>query len=1062
MDIETASVVVVNIDVVPPKAPAASAVNASAKAAEPPHDAAEAKEPPKKKKKRDKTYLQLVVDAVAALNAKSGSSQPAIIKYLTQHDDNDVQDTPHFRRNLNAALRKGSKEGVLVKVKNSYKLPGDSDVPVESTAPMSELQQQVRSLLEANKMDALIKLSKSLARKEWLTAVARERARLLGQRRRKSTMDDVILHQQDALFNIKHPLPPRPTLPVLDKKYNMDAVADAFVLYHFFCGDVSHRANDDVYLPLVPTFTLQQLMEDASTFNAPLISHLACTCLQLLLQAPDKQAYAASHEYSLRLELHQALLPVLSSTTWPEVCSLYMDALDRYSRSPHTIAVHDDPNVLPSRPIDAAYLLGRTDTPSALKSHADSLPPGYHGYLGAPGETLYRAQAKLGRGEIWTLGVDEVLKLVRTLADDVIAYDGDYKFREAQFHQLASARRAAEGALRKAKRNTTTLERTLENCIREYDQYDFTVRTLPLGRDRHDNGVYTINDLLLLEDRHKSKKWHIIDNVDAYSSSLDVRGTREAALFQALQPDQAAPPSERDLERQVHDQKVAELQTKLQARSQNVMRTSHRLADQFAFETQRLQNELDNLLQVEWSDDETDAVPLPSSPTTKDTLSLLQHFERTSHLAGRRTREVSVTRTRLLPLMECSKLCTTGIVTLLTQEWMQVFELCQDLWRDSNLEQCQTAVTQAVQVWEDNTRGKPMNPFLSTNVVQVLKPPLLQLEERTACITHLIVANQDVDLADDNISVNTNVPSGTEPPELPWKRCVYQVRGTASKRAASIRDTLASAISCARKAHLPEVVSKLRAALLLYRPGAAGEAKTAALKVLADHGGYDPEEDEFMGKKENATSTTEDTKLPSMISQEAEVLKEDTPRSEWRASVEQAKTLRRLAILLIAFCRHAATKLSQLVDQRDALKQALDVWHKDLERKSRKNLNKYKATEEFQAPSEVWAPVDFLPSICMAQVQKFPWWPARKCVLQNTDDQAVLEQANYCLVSLVGEMGALRLVHINHIQDFAGDAIRVVGERIRPNMRSQLDDCLAMARRLQRAYDKEGDKTDNK
>lgn len=89
-----------------PPSPAASAAMASKVAKAP------------SAKKTHPTYSVMSAEAVKALKERSGSSLPALTKYITTTYSIDVN-----KHALNKALRDSVSDGKLIKVKASYKLP---------------------------------------------------------------------------------------------------------------------------------------------------------------------------------------------------------------------------------------------------------------------------------------------------------------------------------------------------------------------------------------------------------------------------------------------------------------------------------------------------------------------------------------------------------------------------------------------------------------------------------------------------------------------------------------------------------------------------------------------------------------------------------------------------------------------------------------------------------------------------------------------------------------------------------------------------------------------------
>ncbi|KAK1859365.1 hypothetical protein I4F81_001962 [Pyropia yezoensis] len=69
-------------------------------------------------KKTHPTYSVMSAEAVKALKERSGSSLPALTKYITTTYSIDVN-----KHALNKALRDSVSDGKLIKVKASYKLP---------------------------------------------------------------------------------------------------------------------------------------------------------------------------------------------------------------------------------------------------------------------------------------------------------------------------------------------------------------------------------------------------------------------------------------------------------------------------------------------------------------------------------------------------------------------------------------------------------------------------------------------------------------------------------------------------------------------------------------------------------------------------------------------------------------------------------------------------------------------------------------------------------------------------------------------------------------------------
>lgn len=154
-----------------------------------------------------------------------------------------------------------------------------------------------------------------------------------------------------------------------------------------------------------------------------------------------------------------------------------------------------------------------------------------------------------------------------------------------------------------------------------------------------------------------------------------------------------------------------------------------------------------------------------------------------------------------------------------------------------------------------------------------------------------------------------------------WKNRIRELYNIPSKRACAIRDIIISAIAIARKRRLNDVVEDLRSALQLHRPGAAGQGKAAALKVLEKYGTVDSSEMkncvQVNDSDENAVdiddfdsgsvTETNDHIVESFLCGEALMIAgcldglDNANRNDWRESVTTAKTLSRFVQTLYVF-----------------------------------------------------------------------------------------------------------------------------------------------------------------
>jgi hypothetical protein len=545
-------------------------------------------------------------------------------------------------------------------------------------------------------------------------------------------------------------------------------------------------------------------------------------------------------------------------------------------------------------------------------------------------------------------------------------------------------------------------------------------------------------------------------------------------------------------------------------------RRSGRLAGQAEMELMQIQMEIADL-------EKCVAGQQITSETQRNYLELtgydlLKKFETESRIETRRTREKKAeAKARKIPFMYCSKIYSTGnidgtgIVGMMVNQMLDIEERCNALVPWDRTDETRSAwiakVENAVHAWNDmcpdlleskdlagdlgrqrqrdsvdssdNASSKrrkldcPSPAFNSSNnpsanvssIIAMLKQPLLDLEERVADITNVAFATRDADLADDNMSTQSadeDDEGKKERLEKAWKKLVQKLRETPTKKHVQIRELLVAAIGAARKAHLPSVVTALRAALLLWHPHAASESKNAAIKILEENGGYeedDDDEEEEAGNEDQA----EDDEFPSVLSAEAALLRSslgsvDATREDWIKNVKSVKTLSRLASLVAAFFHDTTTKLQKIEIERDALTRAIASWTRADER-ARDGKNKKIGTNnnnrEKENPSEVWANVQYTDEIIMAKADEFPWWPAKKVVANDADIARSLLKVDRLLVAFIGEMGGLRVVRSTDIRPFTGRVIEQEEDiEYTKEVRSELDDCMAMARRIQRGLQK--------
>jgi hypothetical protein len=970
--------------------------------------------------------------------------------------------------------------------------------------------------------------------------------------------------------------------------------------YPFFsllAGDVNFSSVVSEDEPLVAPCKLQHLVfavDEIIQGNAkksrlipPLISHLFTVCLQFLCQEPSGSSAPDDDDveaglFHFRKELANYLLPALTPASWPDICFLYMDAMERW----FSTEASTSPNSLAPMSTDLGYLLGQTDERNSMNEALPTLPAGYGAYLGSFDGILAKAHEKLGRQEAWLLTAEELMSLLRALTDDVLGSQPDIvrdmTSRAEEAALLLKARREADNKFRKVrlafegpkkKRAATTAftatttpssekkeDEKTENAVangeivdpepvfkptatrkqfevaqkaqvKAHDAYEkglrrLVARTEPIGVDRNFNAVYYFRhdaEVLYVEDcrppgkideslpadlQQERRSWHVIENTalfDMFTSSLDIRGKRENALYEELI---GATPSQ-SLRRYLYDDMKDANEAAARAKEKENLkrkleiakikcdeeqgRRSGRLADQAEIELAMLQEEMEKMDK----EPKKDTLKPPRNYVELTGIALLHNFENAGKAETRRTREKKESAAwRSIPLLRCGKMVPTGhidgsgIVGQLASLMLETEERCEKLAPlDSTRESWISRLEELVHSWytispvqlgpnhsnmTSETLSSPeakrrkresmdtMSPGAGApsvpTILSQLRQSLLDLENRVAELTNIAQATHDADVADENMSVEDHDEQDTETLEKAWKKKVDLIRSMPARRHVQVREALVAAIAAARKSHLPDVVGELRAALLLYHPNAAKDCKDAAVAVLLKHGDYDrsdddEEEDEELEAEDTAEEKEEKEEV-SVLSTEAVTLRsclggtDDATRADWVDAVKACKTFSRLAALCAAFCSDANKRLKQINVDRDNLLAALPVW--DREVKSRKK------SKSKIAASEVWANVRMTDEICMARGEGFSWWPARRCEAKDKSLTASLGGVDRCLVALFGEMGGIRVVIKDEVVPFDG-IIPDADEDDAPltkEIRGQLDDNMAMARRILRSLKK--------
>ncbi|KAL3924384.1 MAG: hypothetical protein SGILL_001084 [Bacillariaceae sp.] len=1076
-------------------------------------------------------YSQLVQDAILGMKDRTGSSQPAIQKWiLGKHPEIDPG---KLKQRLLLTLKNGLKTKRLIKVKASFKM---------NPAFMKKKKQRVKKKATTK---AVAKQEKKSLTKAELAALKEKQRREKAEkdrqdkiRKRKFPMDDLKLIEQDKELKVVHKNPPRPALdlamPAFPSACKSDTMKsglleDVFHVYHFFRGDVGWGRLAGQKAVVAP-FSLAQWMEcveqvmkgwpKKSRMLPPLMTHLFVVTLQYLVPA----------------KLQAALTPA----SWSEVLLLYMDAMERF----YTTEASEDLNTIASLGIDTEYLFHATDEEEDSSNLEAPVP--FSSYLSG---IRRKAHSKLEMNDPWTLTAEELLSLLTALVDDVLAASAEcaieFDVRNDESYELLKDKRAADANFRKlqtarnkelndekkdrksngeaelatrsnvkmVKISEAKVERARKEQQKATDAYEKAsrgkrIRTEPVGLDRNFHEVYhSWNDpkRVFVLQRNKAipsslafdvpdgtmhrMTWHSINKrstLDKYMESLDVRGKRESGLYDALQPVRRLV---HDDVKEINDKKAklkekTDLQNKLELarKSYETGRKSGRLAAQSEQELIDLQNEIDNMEQSIATGNVVKTYDIESETG----LSMLREFDTQEQSNGRVSRRESQKKQKeqkeaSVDKMPCSLLWPTGAVDgtgtvgMIVDQLIGLEKRMEDLvsWENGDRVSWRSGLEKAVESWNESiipnlaadsanaqdggSKGQSVFQVLST-----LKTPLLELENRIFEVSGLAMAAKDADEADDNMS--TSPEDEEEQTKDAWKKIIHRLKRLPAKAGAKIKASVIDAIAAARKAHNTEVVTQLRSALVEHHPDAAGGCKSMALQVLVAHGDYEDDDDDDEEGEEGedvpmdagtAVAESVETGISSVLCAEAVILnssldgQEDASRNDWIVAVKKTKTMSKMAALVSAFYEKASAVLEKIEGESMELEDALDSLEKS------NSLRNKKSSDSSRDPSEVWANVEFSDNFCLAKVEEFPWWPARRCIPKEESLSSRLKDVDRSLVALIGESGSLRLSSADQIIPFSerlpDDEDVTMHSR---EIRSQLDDCMAMTRRIVRGKEK--------
>ena len=258
-----------------------------------------------------------------------------------------------------------------------------------------------------------------------------------------------------------------------------------------------------------------------------------------------------------------------------------------------------------------------------------------------------------------------------------------------------------------------------------------------------------------------------------------------------------------------------------------------------------------------------------------------------------------------------------------------------------------------------------------------------------------------------------------------WKIKISALKRIPTQRYGLIRDIIVAAITVARKSHLSQVAADLKTALQLFRPCAGGEARTAAIKVLEKHGGYDGSDDEGDDFEELAAANTgepnpdenTDAAIASLLCDEYRMINGSlggdnfADKTDWSDAIKDCKSVSRLAVMVQTFVSKADSVLEQLKEERNNLDGILGL---NAKRSSRSKSG----IKNHDSSTQIWCNAKLTDKLVKARVKGYPWWPAHICTPLDVIVADALEGSGYSLISSVGNEGMF-MVSDNDVIDFS-------------------------------------------
>lgn len=581
---------------------------------------------------------------------------------------------------------------------------------------------------------------------------------------------------------------------------------------------------------------------------------------------------------------------------------------------------------------------------------------------------------------------------------------------------------------------------------------------------------------------------------DEYVASLDIRGLREDELYDALMGTSGSSSLKRFMfddtkkknagiarwrEEEEFERRLQNAIIACAADEENTGRRSRRLASTAQEELEKIKVEMEIAAEMY----EVACRPEPINYNELTGLDLMIDFESENLNDSTEVRHCS-------RLWQKDNTFPSGSVEVLIAEILNIEEMCNDLapWSQSDINrECWIGNLKSIgKLWnrgnvlrlgprdgmsgegnvspmEEDHEENQINPHSTYNssgsktnrkrrkrsvankksekgptslhqLLKALKGALTDLEARLYSVTGLEMAEAAINKSNENSSVasmNNSNSSATKKEIVAWKKKIHGLKKLSGRSVQAIRESIVSAITCARKAKQTKALRGLREALHLCSPNTAVEARELALKLLADHGDYEPpirngDDDEDMDSVEEVITDEEqgDDSTKSFLCADAFMVNgcldgdETSDRIDWKDALKECRTLSRFSSLAMSFVMKSKMLLEKHDEDRERLIDALNYWKMQ---GSRRRKSKVKKNPNYDSHTEIWAEVIPEERYILAKVKGYPWWPAITCKAKCSDISSKLESVGRTLISFIGEKHLYAVKDDEEIQPYIDD-----------------------------------------